>query len=282
MKLHSLALIFVASFWIALPQTGKAADSPADLARKIFTEKQEAVIWASAVAKISFQAEGLKDGPANISDREQKMETLATLIDGNGMAVTALSNIDPSRDLTGREFRTRLGTLSLEANAVLKEVKLILGDGTEIPAEIVMRDVDLDLAFLRPRDGSKELKGVKFQALDLKDGASANVADDVVTLGRMDEVLNRAPSVTRGSITSVTRKPREFLRASGAALGCPTFSTDGKLLGIAVSRSVKGKGSQTVLIPAGDVLEIAEQAKIARPAPVADRKPARESEPAAR
>ena len=279
MKLLSIFLLAGAVVWIAGPPAGRAADSPGALARKIFTEKQEAVIWVSAVAKISFHAEGLKDGPANIPDREQKMETLATLIDGGGMAVTALSNIDPSRDYTGREIRTRSGTVNLEANAVLKEVKLILGDGTEIPSEIVMRDADLDLAFIKPREGSKELKGVKFQALDLKDGASANVADDVVTLGRMDEVLNRAPSVTRGSITSLTRKPREFLRASGATEGCPTFSTDGKLVGIAVSRSVKGKGSQTVLIPAGDVLEIAEQARTARPAPAAGRKPAKEDEP---
>lgn len=282
MKLLSIVLFLGAGAWLAWPQTGRAADLPGTPARKIFAEKQEAVIWVSAVAKISFHAEGLQDGPANIPDREQKMETLATLIDAGGMAVTALSNIDPSRDITGREIRTRSGTISLEANAVLKEVKLILGDGTEIPAEVVMRDVDLDLAFIKPREGSKELKGVTFQALDLKDGGSANVTDDVVTLGRMDEVLNRAPSVTRGHVTSVTRKPREFLRASGITLGCPTFSADGKLVGIAVSRSVKGKGTHTVLIPAGDVLEIAEQAKNAKPAPAAIRKSAREAEPAVR
>lgn len=268
--------LIVGSGLLAAPsQGGAAAELPGALARKIFTENQEAVIWVSAVAKVSFHAEGLKDGPANIPDREQKMESLATLIDAGGMAVTALSNIDPSRDYTGRELRTGSGTLRLEANTVLKEVKLILSDGIEIPSEVVMRDADLDLAFIKPREGSKELKGVKFQSLDLKDGASANVTDEVVTLGRMDEVLNRAPSVTRGQITAVTRKPREFLRASGSALGCPTFSADGKLIGIAVSRSIRGKGNHTVLIPAGDVLEIAEQAKSARTTSASDGKPAK-------
>jgi hypothetical protein len=275
-------MLLGAGICIARPQAGTAAELPGALARKIFIENQEAVIWVSAVAKVSFHAEGLKDGPANIPDREQKMESLATLIDAGGMAVTALSNIDPSRDYSGRELRTGSGTLRLEADTVLKEVKLILSDGTEIPSEVVMRDADLDLAFIKPREGSKELKGVKFQSLDLKDGASANVTDEVVTLGRMDEVLNRVPSVTRGHITAVTRKPREFLRASGAALGCPTFSADGKLVGIAVSRSIRGKGNHTVLIPATDVLEIAEQAKNARPAPATGRKPAPEDEPAAR
>ncbi len=274
-----MVLIVGAGIWIGRPEPGSTAEAASALARKVFTEKQEAVIWVSAVAKVSFHAEGLRDGPANIPDREQKMETLATLIDTGGMAVTALSNIDPSRDLTGREIRTGSGTVRLEANAVLKEVKLILGDGTEIPSEVVMRDADLDLAFIKPREGSKELKGVKFQALDLKDGASANETDDVVTLGRMDEVLNRTPSVTLGHVTAVTRKPREFLRASGAATGCPTFTTDGKLVGIAVNRSIRGKGSHTVLVPAADVLEIAEQARNAKPSPAAGKKLAKEDEP---
>ena len=279
MKHFLIVLLFGVGIWMARPQAGSAAEATGALARKVFAEKQEAVIWVSAVAKVSFHADGLKDGPANIPDREQKMETLATLIDADGMAVTALSNIDPSRDITGREIRTGSGTVRLEANAVLKEVKLILGDGTEIPSEVVMRDADLDLAFIKPREGSKELKGVKFQALDLKEVASANVTDDVVTLGRMDEVLNRTASVTLGQITAVTRKPREFLRASGAAAGCPTFTTDGKLLGIAVIRSIRGKGSYTVLVPAADVLEIAEQAKNAKPAAASNKKLAKEDEP---
>ena len=62
-------------------------------------------------------------------------------------------------------------------------------------------------------------------------------------------------------------EPREFLRATGLSAGCPAFALDGKLLGIAALRSVKGKGSATVLVPAGDVLEVAEQAKVAK-APV--------------
>mgnify|MGYP000011744878 CR=1 FL=1 len=130
----------------------------------------------------------------------------------------------------------------------------------------LMRDADLDLAFIRPKPGSKELKGVVFQALDLKDRAAASVADDAITLSRMDEVLNRAPTVTRGQITMVTKKPREFLRATGASLGCPTFAVSGKLIGITVNRFVRGKSSHNVIIPAADVLEIAEQAHAVKPA----------------
>lgn len=37
------------------------------------------------------------------------------------------------------------------------------------------------------------------------------------------------------------------------------------MLGIAAQRFVKGKGTALVIVPAADVLEIAEQAKTAKP-----------------
>lgn len=259
-----LPILFCALF-LAPSRPAHAEDNSA--ARRIFTDKQETVVWLSAVAKISYSADGARDSAINIPDREQKTESLGTIIDPSGLVVTALSSLDPSRDVSGREVRTREGMIKIEANAVLKEVKIILADGTEIPAELVMRDIDLDLAFVKPKPGAKEAKGITYQSLELKNGAQSGVTDDAITLSRTDEVLNRAPSVTRGQITSITRKPREFLRATGASLGCPTFASDGRLIGIAVNRTVKGKSSYTVLIPAADVLEIAEQARAAKPAP---------------
>lgn len=257
--------------------SARAAEDPLiTQAKKVFAEQQDSVVWISVVAKISLQAEGGKEA-VNIPDREQKNETLGTFIDATGLAVTALSTIDPSRDYNGREVRTRDGTVKIEANVVLKEVRVTMPDGTEIPADIVMRDVDLDLAFLRIKSGAKEAKGVAFKPVDLKNAASVNVSDDVITISRNDEVLNRVASVARGQITSVTKKPREFLRATGASLGCPTFTPDGKLVGLAVNRTVRGKSSQTVLIPAADVLEIAEQARAAKP--VVEEKPKKTEEP---
>lgn len=259
-----------------LPSAGAAEDPLITQAKKVFAEQQDSVIWISVVAKISLQAEGGKEA-VNIPDREQKNETLGTFIDSTGLAVTALSSIDPSREYNGREVRTRDGVVKIEANVVLKEVRVTMPDGTEIPADVVMRDVDLDLAFLRIKSGAKEAKGVSFKAVDLKNAAAVNVSDDIITISRNDEVMNRVASVSRGQITSVTKKPREFLRATGANLGCPTFTPDGKIVGLAVTRTVRGKSSQTVIIPAADVLEIAEQARAAKPA--AEEKPNKPEEP---
>jgi S1-C subfamily serine protease len=263
-----LNIIFGAAFLFAT--AARAQDSLSAQTRKVFAERQDSVVWISVVAKVSMQAEGAKEA-VNIPDREQKAETLGTILDSSGFIVTALSSIDPTRELSGREVRTRDGTVKIEASAALKEVRITMPDGTEIPADVLMRDTDLDLAFLRIKAGSKESKGVEFKAVDLKDAAIAKVGDDVVSISRMDEVLNRVGSVSRGQVTSITRKPREFMRVTGSSLGCPTFSMDGKLVGISVSRFVRGKSSHNVVIPAADVLEIAQQAREAKP--IAEEKP---------
>jgi len=274
MKLFQLLLLVAGVFPVAL----RAEDAPAVQARKVFADRQDAVVWISAVAKVSMQAEGAKEA-VNIPDREQKAETLGTLVGRDGLVVTALSNLDPTRELSGREIRTRDGTVKIEASATLKDVHLTMPDGTEIPTEVVMRDADLDLAFLRVKAGAKEAKGVEFKGVDLQDSAIVNVGDDVVTISRMDDVLSRVGSMSRGQVNSITRKPREFIRASGSSLGCPSFSLEGKLVGITISRFVRGKTSHNVILPAADVQEIALQARAAKPAPEEkSRKPAEPKE----
>lgn len=248
-----------------------AEDPLAAAARQVFTEKQDSVVWLSAVAKIAFSAEGGRES-ISVPEQEIKVEALGTLIDPSGLVVTSLSQIDPARKFSGRELRRGSSTIKVEAVATLKEFKVIMPDGTEIPGEIIMKDPDLDLAFIRIKTASKEAKGVVFRAVDLKNSAPGAVLDEVVTLSRMDEVLNRAPVVTRGRVSMVTKKPREFLRVSGGLPGCPTFLVDGKLLGITVTRSVRNKNPADVIIPAADVLEIADQAKSAKPAEKGDTK----------
>jgi len=262
-----LARAALAAMTFLFPLLACGDDPLAAAARKIFDEKKDAVVWVSVVAKVSFSAEGAKDLPVNLPDREDKFEALGTIIDRSGLVVAALNQLDPSRNISGREFRVGGNTVKIEAAATLKEVKVTLADGLEIPAELVMRDSDLDLAFIRIKTSSKEAQGVTFTALDLKASGPAQLGEEVVTLSRMDETLYRAPTLIRAQVTTLTRKPREFVRVLGATQGCPAFLMDGRILGIAVSRSLRNKSTQTVIVPAGDVMEIADQARSAAPAP---------------
>lgn len=261
MKLLSTSLLAAACL---LPAVTRAATDETAATKAICDQYKDAVIWVSGVAKISISASDSKQ-PVNIPDREQKFESVGTIIDPSGMVVTALSNLDPSKLLTGREINGPQGRITIEASSILKEVKIILADGTEIPADVVMKDADLDLAFLRPKADAKEAKGVTFTVVNLQASGTAGLADQVVSLSRADEVLNRQPQVSRGQIITVTKKPRQFLRANNATQGAPSFTLDGKLLGIAVNRLAKDKSPVTVVLPAADVLEVADQARTAKP-----------------
>jgi hypothetical protein len=247
---------------LAQAQTEEASQ---EAARKLLADKGDSVVWLTAVMKISMTAAGSSDGPMNIPDRERKIETLATIIDASGLLVTAMSQVDPSREMEGREYNTAKGPVRFDVSATLKEIRVVLQDGTEIPAEQVMKDADLDLAFFRVKADSKEAQDVKFKALDLTDSGKVKLSDEVVTLSRTEEILNRVPAVTRGQITSITEKPRTFVRATSAQLGCPTFTLDGKLIGLGVSRYMRGKSSVLIVLPAADVQEIALQAAKAKP-----------------
>ena len=277
MKIQALSFALIAlafNFHSALAEEASQAT-----ARKLLAEKGDSVVWLSAVTKISMTAAGSSDSPMNIPDRERKVEALATIIEPTGLIVTAMSQMDPSREMEGREYNTAKGPVKFDVSVTLKEVKVVLQDGTEIPAEQVMKDADLDLAFFRVKADSKEAKDVTFKALDLNEGVKIKLSDEAITLSRTEEILNRVPAVTRGQVTSITEKPRTFVRATSAQLGCPTFDLEGKLVGVGVSRYMKGKSSVLIVLPAADVQEIAQQAAKAKAiAAVSESKPEKVAE----
>src|SRR5688572_16343511 len=103
----------------------RAEDASQSAARKLLGEKGDSVVWLTAVMKISMTAAGSSDSPMNIPDRERKVETLATLID-SGLLVTAMSQVDPSREMEGREFNTAKGPVKFDVSVTLKEIKVVL------------------------------------------------------------------------------------------------------------------------------------------------------------
>lgn len=262
-QLFKTVVCFLIVGGVAAPAIAAPVDPSIEAARKILAAHQDSVLWISGVCKVSYSAAGGSDDPVNIPDQERKVEALGTVISTNGLIVTALSGIDPAKEVSGREYRTGSGTVKLEASSILKEVKIIMSDGAEVPAEVVMKDVDLDLAFLQAKRDAKEFKDAEFKAVDLKDSASAVIAEEVVSISRTDEVLNRQPMVYNGQVNVLVKKPREFIRASSGGIGTPTFNLDGKLVGIGVVRTSTERRSVAVLLPAADVQEIAEQARAA-------------------
>lgn len=238
-------------------------------AKKIYEERQDSVIWITGVAKISISATGkAAEGKADMPDQPIKVMALGTIVSPDGSVVVMLSQLDPSSRQKGRTLRTKGGgEIKLKTALVgISELKAVMPDGTEIPSELVMKDENLNLAVVRIKTVSKEAGGIVFPAVDLKNSAEGHVLDEVVTVGRNPEIFNRVPEVNHGYITMITKRPRVFLRASGMIGGCPTFDTNGKLIGIASARTNSGsKVDGAVLIPAADILEVVEQSKKIRP-----------------
>jgi len=246
-----------------------------EAAKKLSAAHGESVVWLSVLAKTSMSVDG--DAPAQLKsalaaqEKEEKSEVTGTVVDASGLIVTALGGMDKSSMVDGQTVNTPMGEIKLKASSEVKEVKVITADGSEVPADLVLKDEDLGLAFIKVRSDSEEAKGITFKAIDLSDSAKGEILDDCIALGRMDEAMNREASLLTSEIVGITNKPRAFYRVPTDTVGCPVFLSNGKLLGISVLR--QGKGGSTrgqiqvspVILPAADVAKVSAQAKDAKP-----------------
>ena len=251
-------------------------------AKKILETNQDAIVWLSVIVKQEITPEG--DAASKIpagafgGAKDQKTETTGTIVDASGLIVASLGNISGAGMYDGQEIDTPMGSIKLKTKTEIKEVKVIMPDGTEIPADLVMKDADVDLAFFKVRADSPEAKDITFKAINLSDSASVGVLDDVVVLGRSGAELNRQPQAYTTEVLGIVRKPREFISVQTLHTGIPVFTPDGKVVGISIIRKPPGSISmgsgavsiQPAVLPARDVLKVATQAKESK---AAEKKP---------
>ncbi len=253
----SVALVCL-SFAALLVPTIVSADEQGAAARVISAASGDAVIEMRVTAKYRMVMEGQEQEEEEISSVVN-----ATVIEPSGLAVCALSQVDPSQSMKMRGEQE-----GMKVQADVTGVQYILGEGKEIPGKIVLRDEELDIAFIRPN----EVQTTPFKAVDLNQAASPQVMDELVVLGRLSEAVNRASYVAMDRITAIATKPRTLYVAGigtwVAGLGVPAFTLDGKIVGITVMRAIPsaagsseagGADSMPVLLPAADILKVAKQ-----------------------
>ena len=95
----------------------------------------------------------------------------------SGLVVASLSEIDPTKMLSDLMPTDDAAKISSE----VVDVKIRTDDGTEIAADVVLRDRDLDLAFIRP----KKAPETPMKFVDLSQAAAPQVADGLVLLSRV-------------------------------------------------------------------------------------------------
>ena len=149
-------------------------------------------------------------------------------------------------------------------------MKIRLSNGRELPARIVLRDEDLDLAFLRPTTKPE----TPLVALDLTDAAKPALLDQVLVLSRLGRVGGWTAGAALYDVGAIIERPRTFyvlgrrvIRRWGRRRFSRTDASSGLLTlrqiepGRASMASMMGgtesMGMLGVILPAADVLEIA-------------------------
>jgi hypothetical protein len=256
-RLVAFALAMVAA---SLPAR---AEEVAEKGRDIFKQHQHAVVTVQVVLKVSY--------PGAAKTSENRQDLTGTVVDPSGLTVLALSACDPT-DMYQRMMSDEASKLKLDIEVT--DIKILLDDGTEIPSEIVLRDKDMDLAFIRP----KAKLASPMAAVDLSKAAAAQMLDQVITLNRLNSAAGRAYAASVERISAVIQKPRTFYipdsSMTATTLGSPAFALDGNIVGMFVMRAISSKsggGSRnyrdsmtTIILPAEDILKGAKQAPEAK------------------
>ena len=148
---------------------------------------------------------------------------------------------------------------------------------------MVLKDDDLDLAFVAPNEPLSEANKRQIAAVKLE-ATKAEVLDTIVELGRTSKEFNYAPAVQLARISAVLTRPRTCYLGATTGLGTPIFNDQGRLIGmvmrfVSAEKEAAGEGAGAarggqaaavrVVLPAGDIARLVDQAKEAakRPAP---------------
>lgn len=238
----TLTALFAAALTASL---SAATEAEALAGRAIVTKNADTIISVEMVVNGGAGGRGGRSGSS-----EQKIEVNGTVIAPNGLTVTSLASIDP------RVGRGR-GS-SDNSDSEFKEVKLRLADNTEIAAMVVLKDAELDLAFIAPIAGTGPARTFPF--LNLEDAGKPEVLGTYFDMTRLGKSMQRTPVIQTVSVLGLIEHPRRLILTTDQTLGCPVFDIKGKPLGIALVYLSNNTAIQYVVVPAEDIVEMAKQA----------------------
>ena len=249
-----LILSMAPLFLNALPE------NEAKAGRDVMKRFADSVVGVEMVVTVKVNV-----GDRAMPPRENKVEVNGTVLNASGLTVTSLAAIDPRTQFEAMRGAMGANGQHMEVSDTdYKEVKLRLADGSEVPAKVVLKDGDLDLAFIAP---DAEAGGTKriFSPVNLDDAIEGVQLNTYVSVSRAPKGLQRVPLVRLPLINGIVEKPRRLYLLSEQQLGCPVFDQQGHVLGISVQNLNGGRSNGLVVIPAADVAEIAKQAATAKP-----------------
>ena len=217
---YSLKCCFHLLIGLLLASLAQAADIR-ETARAVAEQSRDALVTVRVVMGIEFSIRGQS------RDQERKIETNGTIIDSSGLTVASASALDPT-------IMMRAATRA-DIKSEFKETTLILDDGTEVDAEVILKASDLDMIFIKPREAEDPFKAVALEA----SGQEPQILDQVFAVGRLGKIGNRAIRLQLGSLQARVKGPRPFYVCDAALsgnLGCIVYDSRGAPLGILVTK----------------------------------------------
>lgn len=202
----AVAMLFIVSPALADEAKVKSA------AKEILAKYQDALV----TVKLLVKTRG--------STSESQLEIAGTVLTPAGLTVVSDFTSNPSALFMPGDDKTET-----------TDVKLIFKDGREVASSFVLRDRELDLAFVMPKDKEQDLPHLK-----LDQASVPEPLDDLVYLYLLGKSLNREAAITMGRVEAVVKKPRLFvvsdLFTGVQCLGSPVFDGTGRPVGIVVLR----------------------------------------------
>jgi hypothetical protein len=275
-----IALSLTSSDVRALDEAGKAK------ANEVLEKNKDAIVSVKAVITMTYTY-GNAEGSRQSQKQEQKSEVAGAVVDPSGLVIAA----DPTSnygfggdDEEGENFDGGDGeNMHIKPKTDINDVKIVLGDGTEIPAEIALKDKEMGLYFIRP----KEKPAQPLTAIVFTKTAEPKAFDDLISIRRLSRAVDRTRcvvNVAENAIQGVVKRPRMFyIGGSHGGTGSPAFNMKGEALGVGIHRKNPARDrnnysdwGEIVVLPAEDVAELIKQALVAK---AVEAKPAEPAEP---
>lgn len=232
--LHSKRSVMLVGLVAALFATAGAVRADEGAYRRLLKEKSPAVVTVKFVLKVSMG--GMMGG---MGDQESENEISGVLIDPKGLVLCSNTQLGGFTAMVSR----MMGRFGGEMSATPTDLKVLVGDDTEgKEAELVARDTELDLAWVR----IKEPGDSPLAHISLSGGAKGEIGQRLFALKRMGKYFGRSTVVVSGAIGGTTSKPRELYVPADmltGALGLPVFNAEGTIVGVVVMQQPDAEDS---------------------------------------
>jgi len=205
----------------------RARAAEADEFRKLISERSSALVTVKSVLKVKMT--GFMSGGG---DQESENEVTGVMVGPRGLILCSNTQL---LGFSGTLNRMMGGMGGMSATPT--DLKVLVGDDTEgVEAELLARDSELDLAWVRIKDPGDKT----FEYIDFSKGAKPEIGQRVVALRRLGKFFARVSVALEDRIGGMTAKPRELYVPTGSgmgALGMPVFLPDGQPVGVLVTQT---------------------------------------------